>query len=208
MHILITGFEPYDSSINASEQLVRELQNTLPDCDTHQYQFAILPCNTLTLNNTLNTLFATHTPDLCVLIGQAPGRGKIELERIGLNLKDFTAPDNAGAQPRGEKIVADGPLAYEATLANMQHLVSSLNDNGIPSAISNYAGCYLCNQALYYGLHLAATQQSATQIGFVHVPLLPEQGISKHAQQPTMTLDRMATAIKHLISELTNHRQR
>jgi pyroglutamyl-peptidase len=49
-------------------------------------------------------------------------------------------------------------------------IVARLNRVGIPVAVSDDAGAYLCNALLYRSLQLAADNTPPTRAGFIHMP--------------------------------------
>lgn len=97
------------------------------------------------------------------------------IERVGLNL--CSGVDNTGKVEMHEEPIAYGaPAAYFSTLP-YEAMRQRLEEGGIPVRYSYHAGLYLCNYILYYALHLAATSNPGMLAGFVHVPMLPEEGI-------------------------------
>ncbi len=63
----------------------------------------------------------------------------------------------------------------------MRHLLSRLEDAGVPAKISNSAGTYVCNFLFYrlQDLSRGVGMNTCRLSGFVHVPYLPEQVINK-----------------------------
>ena len=53
-------------------------------------------------------------------------------------------------------------------------MAQAIREAGLPGAVSNTAGTYVCNDVLYTLLHRFAGTD--TKVGFIHVPYLPEQG--------------------------------
>jgi len=102
MKVLITGFEPNDNTVNASELVVKSLKDNPPK-EISQYvdsiHFEILPGNTNLLENVLYKLLHELKPDVCIGIGQARGYNKITIERMAKNLKYFVSLDKAGNAP-------------------------------------------------------------------------------------------------------------
>ena len=91
-----------------------------------------------------------------------------------INIDDARIPDNAGAPPIDEPVVPGGPTAYLTTLP-IKACVAAMREAGVPAAVSNTAGTFVCNH-LAYGLgHLIATELPDVRGGFVHVPWAPEQ---------------------------------
>ena len=77
-------------------------------------------------------------------------------------------------------------------------MLARLRVLGIPAALSQSAGAYVCNQAFYALAHLVATRHRGTRAGFVHVPWLPEQAVRHHGQ-PSMALGTMAAGVRAAI---------
>lgn len=206
MKILITGFEPNDNGLNASKILVESLRadlSSLQESSNTEFFFEILPPDTESVKHALYTIVETHNPDICVFIGQAPGRNKIGLERIAINLKDFGTPDGKGNHPKGDLIELEGPAAYWSSVENQQDIVDVLNNIGIPAFLSNNGGYHLCNQVLYHGLQLANQNNSNMKCCFIHIPPLPEQVINQWPGSPFMefatTKNGMITIINEII---------
>lgn len=203
--LLLTGFEPNDDGINASEIVVRSLREKPPAdfpgfSDTVRCE--IMPGNTNTLKAELQRVLFQHNPTICVFTGQAVGRPQITVERLATNLRDFSVPDRAGNLVRAQSIELDGPVAYWATLPGIQKLIDVLVSSGIPASPSNHAGNHLCNQLLYHGLHLAALSTKPTPVGFIHIPALPEQSMSRWSETPSMPLEMSRRAVALLIQTL------
>ncbi|MEM8545375.1 MAG: hypothetical protein AAGF66_15455 [Cyanobacteria bacterium P01_H01_bin.119] len=65
--ILITGFEPNDNGLNASEILVLSLQDKLPDVLSgcpHTLNFKIMPGDTERLGSTIDDVLKIDSPDI------------------------------------------------------------------------------------------------------------------------------------------------
>lgn len=111
-------------------------------------------------------------PDAILCVGQAGGRSKVTPEVAALNLRDARMADNAGFMPQYEPIECHGPAAYFATLP-VRRIVDGVREKGIPCELSYSAGVYVCNDLLYGLLH--HYEGTEVQVGFIHVPYLPEQ---------------------------------
>ncbi len=188
MSILVTGFEPNDDGLNASKILIESVRDDLPESISgirEIMHFEVLPPSSDALQTNFLNAIAKHKPTYCLFTGQAPGRNKITFERLATNLKDFGSPDGDGLQPHGEYIEKDGPAAYWSNLPNLEFLIDSLNENGIPAAFSNHGGNHLCNQVLYHALHQAKKMSLNLMCGFMHIPPLPVQAHSSIAGSGT-----------------------
>ena len=76
-------------------------------------------------------------------------------ERVAINVDDARIPDNEGNQPVGTPIFADGDTAYFSSLP-IKAMVQKMREAGIPAAVSNTAGTYVCNHLkqgldMFYG---------------------------------------------------------
>ena len=110
-------------------------------------------------------------PSLVVAVGLAAGRSAITPERVAINLRDARIPDNAGASPVDEPVVPGAPVGRFSTLP-IKAMVAALAADGVPAAVSQTAGTYVCNDVFYALQHLLATEPALEGIrgGFVHVP--------------------------------------
>ena len=202
MKILITGFEPNDDGLNASELVVNSLRDNPPK-EIERYasyiDFKILPGNTKILEQFISDILESSVPDICLGIGQARGYNRITLERIAKNLKYFVTLDRAGNAPKGEPIVTNSPLAYMNSLIKQDALVPLLESYNIPCTVSNDCGTHLCNQSFYHFLHWKSKFRQDTQIGFVHIPAVPEQVIKHWPKSPFMPIEMTCKAIAVII---------
>lgn len=207
MKILVTGFEPFNGgSINPSEQIVHRL--TAPEGVTLIKK--ILPVEFQKAGIQLKELFQEYRPDVVLSIGQAGGRAEITVERIAINIDCVKSsngskilPDNAGNVPVDEPIEAEGAPAYFSTLP-IWKLVEVIQNQGIPAAISNTAGTYVCNHVMYVNLHQATTKYPNMKAGFIHVPFLPEQITEREDKErlAAMPLEDMVKALQTAIEFL------
>lgn len=189
--LLITGFDPFGSEhINPAWEAVKALPEQIGS-----YVLCKLEIPTvfgLAAEKVL-ALAQECKPDAILCIGQAGGRSAVTPERIAVNIRDGKIPDNAGFQPSGQPVVPDGPAAYFTTVP-VNKMVMAIGNAGVPSAASNSAGAFVCNDTLYTLLHHFAG--TATKVGFIHVPYLPEQGT------PSLPLDQIVKALEAAISAL------
>lgn len=178
--VLLAGFEPFeDDPVNPAWEIARTLDGWA--CEGAVVQALQLPCvfgrAIDTLDAALADIQARGAPlPLVLCIGAAGGRTEISMERAALNVDDARIPDNAGCQPIDTEVVAGGPAAYFSTLP-IKAMVRDMRAAGLPAAVSNSAGTFVCNHIFYALMHRLATQPALahTRGGFVHVPYLPEQ---------------------------------
>ena len=195
--ILLTGFEPFGGeSINPSWEAVRALEGKTMSDDS-VVAVARLPCAFVLSLDVLEQQIRKLKPHLVVCVGQAGGRTEMSIERVAINLDDARISDNAGAQPIDVPIRADGPAAYFSSLP-IKAIVAALQENGIPAAVSQTAGTFVCNHVFYGLMQLAAQLPSIKRAGFVHVPFLPQQAIH-HPNAPSMSLEAMVAGLEQVI---------
>ena len=169
--LLITGFDPFGGEkINPAWEAVKQLPDRVGE-----YDLCKLEIPTVFGMAARRVLEAAEgfRPDVILCIGQAGGRAAVTPERIAVNIRDAKIPDNAGNVPVGEFVDPDGPAAIFATIPVMK-MAEAICAAGLPGAVSNSAGAFVCNDTLY--LLLRHYEGTAVRIGFIHVPYLPEQG--------------------------------
>jgi len=193
--ILLTGFEPFGGeSVNPSWEIARALDGWV--CEGRVVRAALLPCAFGDALARLDDALAAWQPELVLCLGQAGGRAEISIERAALNVDDARIPDNAGRQPIDAPVVAGGPAAYFSTLP-IKALARDLRAAGIPAAVSNTAGTFVCNHVFYALMHRLATAPAlaGARGGFVHVPYTPEQAASRSGV-PSMALAAQVDAVR------------
>ena len=189
--LLITGFDPFGGeTVNPAWEAVKQLPERV---GLHMLCKLQIPTIFGRAAKTVLAQAEIFQPDVILCIGQAGGRSAVTPERIAVNIRDGKLPDNAGLQPGGEPVAADGPAAYFTTVP-VNEMVAAIRDAGIPSLASNSAGAFVCNDTLYALLHHYAGTE--TKVGFIHVPYLPEQGT------PNLPLADIVKALEAAISAL------
>jgi len=190
--ILVTGFEPFaNSSLNPSGEIVKALIGD--DLVT-----AILPVVFGQASAQLRELIDLHKPTAVLCLGQAEGRSVMTPERIAINLDDARIADNAGNQPKEQKIIADGPDGHFSTLP-IEKMVTSMKAAGIPASISLSAGTFVCNH-IFYVLQDYLKDSPITS-GFMHVPLMDEQR-KEFPTLPTMPIKQMIAGVEIALNVL------
>lgn len=199
--IVVTGFEPWE---HGTENPTLEVLDRLDRSNDVEGELSTvrLPVDSSRLANIVEETLDRVRPDLWISLGLAPGSSVIAVERIAANVLDFPVPDNAGHQPGGEPIFADGPAAYFATLP-VKAITFGLRSSGIPTKISNSASTYGCNQMMYTTLHLIARQGLSTRAGFIHVPASPSlaaQQVYPQIEMPSMCVNLTTRAVQKVIT--------
>ena len=172
-NVLLTGFAPFGGDAgNPSWEAVRALDGAR--IRGHRVVSACLPVEFGRSLRDLRAAIRGAKPAAVVCVGLAAGRPHIGLERVAINVDDARIPDNAGNQPIDEPVVPGGPAAYFSTLP-VKACVAAMREAGVPAAVSNTAGTFVCNHIAYGLGHLIATEFPHVRGGFVHVPWAPEQ---------------------------------
>ena len=182
--LLITGFDPFGGeSVNPSWEAVQLLPDRIGEYELYKLQiptvFGVAPQQVLQEASLVN-------PDVILCIGQAGGRAAVTPERIGINVRSARIADNAGNQPKEELIVPNGPDGLFATVPVVK-MAQAIQNAGLPGAVSNTAGAFVCNDTLYTLLHHYAG--TSVRAGFIHVPYIPEQGT------PSLPLEQTVQAL-------------
>jgi pyroglutamyl-peptidase len=195
--ILITAFEPYDRwQENASWLALVELTRDLPvgpKVVTRRY-----PVNFNEVRSRLADDLAADY-DLVLLLGQAPGIGRIHLEAFALNVGGHSSQSPDEFQP----LVPEGPPAYRSSLP-LAGWAAQIRELGIPCQVSHHAGTFLCNAALYLTLHIVAQQRLKTQAAFIHLPLAPQQVLTERQDWPSLPSAQCAAAIQTMLGNLSS----
>lgn len=185
--LLITGFDPFGGeSINPSWEAVKRLPEKIGS-----YELTKLEIPTV-FDRAYETLLAvaeTLQPDRILCVGQAGGRSSITPEVVGINLREAAIADNAGVMATGQSIRPDGPAAYFSTLP-VRAMVDAIRKAELPGSLSYSAGAFVCNDVLYSLLH--RFHGTHTQVGFIHVPFLPQQA---REGVPSLTLEQIVRGL-------------
>ncbi len=189
--ILLTGFEPFGGdALNPSGLVCRALHGQrVAHATVHAVE---LPCVFGRALQALDEALAATSPVLVLALGLAAGRGEISVERVAINVDDARIPDNAGAQPVDAPVVEGGPAAWFSTLP-VKAIVAALRHAGLPAAVSQTAGTFVCNHVFYGLQHRLAG--SGVRSGFVHVPLLDVQA-HDHPGLPTLALQEIVRGVR------------
>ena len=183
--ILLTGFEPFGGeTVNPSWDVARALDGQ--SIGGHLVRAERLPCVFGDALEALHRALERHRPVLVLALGQAAGRSDLSIERVAINVDDARIPDNAGRQPVDRPVVRGGPVAYWSTLP-IKAMVAGLQARGVPAAVSQTAGTFLCNH-VFYGLMHAVRRRRGVRAGFVHVPAMRESAARGEPALPLSVL--------------------
>lgn len=174
--LLLTGFEPFEGDeVNPSWLVSQALQGLQVEGVT--VQSVQLPCVFGGALRELQLALTRYRPQLVLSLGLAGGRAELSVERVAINVDDARIADNAGAQPIDRAVVAGAPAAYFSTLP-IKAMVHDMRRSGVPAAVSQSAGTFVCNH-VFYGLMHGLRRRRGVRGGFMHVPLLPQQAAAQ-----------------------------
>ncbi|MCW3476522.1 pyroglutamyl-peptidase I [Limobrevibacterium gyesilva] len=196
MKALVTGFDPFGGEVvNPSLEAVRRLPARIGELIVVTQR---LPAAFAASLPELYAAIEREDPDIVLCTGEAGSRTELSPERVAINVQDARIPDNEGAQPVDVKVAEDGPAAYFTTLP-IKAAVLAMRQAGLPVAVSNSAGTFVCNHVFYGLMHYAATRKARFRGGFMHVPYLPEQA-ANHPKAPSMAVETIARGIEILLA--------
>lgn len=202
MKILVTAFNAFGGeSINAAKEATFALPSVIGGA---QIIVAEVPTEFGQACCIAAELITQHEPDAVVCVGQAAGTSAVAAERVAINIDDARIPDNAGAQPVDTPVATGGPAAYFATLP-VKAMVLASREAGVPAELSHSAGTFVCNHLMYSVLHfLAESGRQQVRAGFVHVPCLPEQAVTKPGM-PSLSKQDITAALAAMLGAVAEH---
>jgi pyroglutamyl-peptidase len=195
LRALVTGFEPFGGdAVNPSSLAVDRLKKKYGSLVVHT---ATLPCSFARSRDVLQKAIDKVKPDIVLCVGLAGGRSELCLERVGINVQDARIRDNDGKQPIDKPVVKDGPAAHFATLP-IKACVAEMRKAGLPAAVSNTAGTFVCNHIFYALMDIAQSHPIPMRGGFLHIPYVPEQA-ARLGGAPSMALDDIVRGIEIIL---------
>lgn len=193
MKILLTAFDPFHGeTVNAASLAVQKIPNQIEGAKIVKLTVPTVFYRSV---ETVQMAIEAEQPDAVLCVGQAAGRRELTPERVAINVMDAKFPDNAGNQPVDLPIRKDGPAAYFSTLP-IKAITDSMQKMGIPAAVSNTAGTFVCNQLLYGVLDFISVKKLPIRGGFLHVPCTNEQAIAYGQGFPALSLEIMTSGIE------------
>ena len=183
--LLITGFDPFGgATVNPSWDAVAKLPDRIGDWMLCKLQiptvFGLAAQTVLEKAQEVN-------PAAILCLGVAAGRSAVTPERIGINVRSARIPDNHGNQPKDQPVIPHGPDGIFSTMP-VSAMAAAIEKIGLPGAVSNTAGTFICNHVLYGVRYLAEHEFPGLKSGFIHIPFLPEQTVDKPGV-PSMSLE-------------------
>lgn len=195
MRVLLTAFEPFDGTgLNSSLEGCRRFMERWER--EFLVRFVVLPVEYGPDVERVEAALAEWPAEVVLHTGQACGAAALRLERYGRNRRYRTGP---GDPPDARMpILPAGPEALSSTLP-VDSLAQRLSENGLPAVVTEDAGVYLCNHALYRSLLRERESERPRGVGFLHVPSLPEQA---GASGPSLRGEETALALRIILETL------
>jgi len=105
-----------------------------------------------------------------------------------------------------KEIRLDGEAAYFSTLP-IKAMVQAIKEEGLPAAVSNTAGTFVCNHLMYQALYLADKKFPDMRAGFMHIPYMTEQVVNKPSTA-SMCLRDIVRGIEVAIAAIVDHKDK
>jgi pyroglutamyl-peptidase len=199
--IVLAGFEPFGGDkVSPSEMIVRSLEGAL--LSGRSVSARVVPAETRNVRERFEQFIISDDPDIIVILSQFGGRTALSLERVSVNVLDFDYPDNVGVMRKGDVVARGGA---EARISNVpfDKVVDAWHAAGVPGYVSNSAGTFIGNQALYEALSLTDNAMPPVLTGLVHLPYLPAQAVAAGSDtHPSMSFDLMKKGVEVMIEAL------
>jgi pyroglutamyl-peptidase len=200
MRILLTAFEPFGGEkINPALEAVNLVSSQIAGAEMIKLT---VPTVFGRATDAVTEAVRSLRPQAVVCVGQAGGRNAITVERVAINIEDASIPDNAGLTPVDKPVISGAPAAYFSTLP-IKAIVKAIRDMGLPAAVSNTAGTFVCNHLMYGILHLLDNEFPGTPGGFIHVPYLKDQAAQKEEPAFGMNLQDIVTGLEAALLAVT-----
>ena len=199
--IILTGFEPFGGSdVNPSILACQSFSKK--SIGGYEIKTIEIPLHYKEIKQNIESILIKEKPEIVICTGQSP-RSVISLERIAINIASLEKTAySCGTKPMDEILDISGREGYFSTLP-IRKIKDCLEENKIPCEISNSAGTFGCNQIFYHLMQFINNNEINILAGFIHVPSLPEQVISKNI--PSMTLELIIRALEIAIKTTIEH---
>jgi pyroglutamyl-peptidase len=172
--LLVTGFGPFPgAAANPTAALIEDLRGECPgSLAASALRAAVLPTDYRKSWPILRRLIGRFEPNVIVHFGLSRRAEAVHVERLARKACRSDLLDAVGFAPPSGLVCRAGPESLVSTLP-VNAIVAMLRREGIPAAISEDAGAYVCNATLYRSLRAAP---AGRMVGFVHVPPVGQGG--------------------------------
>jgi pyroglutamyl-peptidase len=200
VRILITGFGPFPGApYNPTPALVQRLvalrRPAFGDVERIGHVF---PVSYSAVDRQLPQLLAKHRPDALLMFGLATRTRFLRVETRARNAVTMLWPDVEHAKVLKSSIVPDDDaLSFGPHSAKLLRAAAC---TGIDARSSRDAGSYLCNHLSFRAIEAAQKDGKPRLASFVHVPLVPREGVSRRPGQ--ITAEQLVDAGEAMLLEL------
>lgn len=197
MKLLLTGFEPFGGDTANPSWLAAGSVATSPP-EGLDITALLLPVDPVRAFDTAERALLSGDFDAWVGLGLAGGRALLSVERIAINV----ITDEWGANERA--IIPGGRDGY-FTSVPPDVLMTSVRAVGVPCAVSNTAGTYICNQLTYLVCRRVVESGLDISTAFMHLPFLPSQ-VTMRPGVPSMASDTQISGVRAALEAVRDHR--
>lgn len=202
MKIIVTGFGRFlDNQNNPTKEVLKSLSKTIAGASIYPIELPVIFDECF---DYLRPFIDEIQPDVIIELGLAAGRNAITPERVAINMKDATGPDNIGYTPKDEIIKHDGKNAYFSTLP-IREIEDKLKERKIPVSISNSAGLYVCNNLMYHVAYYIDQKNLNINSGFIHVPYSHETKVKEEVF--SLSQETINYAVEEMIKTIIQTRK-
>lgn len=195
--VLVTGFGPFDIyGVNPS-QLIAETLNG-KHINEAEVVGIVLPVDFEESVNATVQAIENYDPVLVISVGLSPKAHSIEVERIGINLKQMPCDEREWLFPH--RVDSDGPF-FRLSSIDTREVVLDLREMGIPAQQSFSTGMYIYNAVLYKTLGYIEDHDLSKKAGFIHVPLLISQ--DPNGMELETMIDAIEVSINSSLDEIS-----
>ena len=203
MKVLLTGFDPFGGeAVNPAQEAVQRVSDNINGAEVIKITIPTVQTKSV---KAIEEAIELYNPDIVISVGQAAGRYDITPERVAINIDDFRIKDNEGNQPTDKIIQEDGKSAYFSNLP-VKAMVKHMNDNQIPATLSNTAGTFVCNHVMYGILYMIDKKYPNIKGGFIHVPYIPSQVVTK-PNMPSMSASDITKGLELSIKDAVENKE-
>lgn len=194
--VLVTGFGPFDIyEVNPSQLITEELNEK--HINEAELVGILLPVDfEESVYVTINAI-EEYNPVIVILVGLSPKANSIELEKIGVNIKQMPIGEPEWFFP--QRIDPNGPF-FRLSPINTRKMALDLRESNISAQQSFFAGTYICNTVLYETLGYIENNNLSIKTVFIHVPLLDSQ--DPNGMELDMMVNAVELSIKIILNEI------
>jgi pyroglutamyl-peptidase len=202
LRILITGFGPFPGApYNPTMPLVARLTRLRrPAFSEIELSGHIFPVTYAAVDRELPRLLAKHRPHALLMFGLATRTRHLRIETRARNAVTMLWPDADHTSVRKGSIAgsADAKMFGPHTAKLLRAAIGT----GIDARASRDAGSYLCNYLSWRAIEAVNTENGPRLAAFVHVPLLPRDGVSQRMGTSRITLEQLVDAGEAMLMEM------